>query len=173
MRFLPLAEPQMIVLFVLALLALTIWGAWRARKAAGSKRGRGRAVIAWVRRFLIGAALAVALAGPSVPAEEIELTSNIEIVFAVDRTGSMAAEDGPEGAPRLDAVRSDIVAILQATAGSRYSVLTWTLMRAWKAFHHRRVCGQELRRHVASGGHGVLGRIRGNQARRSIGGNAQ
>ena len=125
MRFLPLAEPQMIVLFVLALLALTIWGAWRARKAAGSKRGRGRAVVAWVRRFLIGAALAVALAGPSVPAEEIALTSNIEIVFAVDRTGSMAAEDGPEGAPRLDAVRSDIVAILQATAGSRYSVLTW------------------------------------------------
>lgn len=81
--------------------------------------------LAWLRRALISALMVTALAGPAIPAEEVELTSNVEIVLAVDRTGSMAAEDGPDGAPRLDAVRRDIVALVDATAGARYAVVTW------------------------------------------------
>ena len=134
MRFHPLIDPGEITLFAVVVLVVGTWGLWRALRAgrvSGSghagKTGRGRAgaYIAWGRRLLIGVALALALGGPSVPAEEIQVASNIEIVFAVDRTGSMAAEDGPDGAPRLDAVREDIGEILQATAGARYAVLTW------------------------------------------------
>ena len=123
MRFHPLVDPATIVWFSGAVVAISLWGLWRALRAAGgSPLGP---IITWTRRILIGAALAFALAGPSIPAEEIRVESNIEIVFAVDRTGSMAAEDGPDGTPRLDAVRTDILKILEATAGSRYAVLTW------------------------------------------------
>ena len=123
MRFHPLVEPLTIALFAVVVLAVFAWGLWRALKATSGRRIH--VFVTWGRRILIGAVLAFAMAGPSVPAEEIEVASNIEIIFAVDRTGSMAAEDGPDGTTRLDSVRSDIIEILGATAGSRYAVLTW------------------------------------------------
>lgn len=48
-----------------------------------------------------------------------------DVFFVVDRTGSMAAEDWGDGAPRLDGVRADVVALTEALPGARYSVLSW------------------------------------------------
>ncbi len=119
-KFLPLVETSMVVLFAITATGLCIWGYIRAKKKPGSD-----ALLTWIRRLLISAVVVVALMGPAIPQEELKLTSNVELVFAVDRTGSMAAEDGPGGEPRLDAVRRDIVSILESTVGARYAVVTW------------------------------------------------
>ena len=136
MTFQPLISPGVLTLLALVLLGLCVWGYLRSRgprkalapgvpKRREAPAGLERAWLRWSRRLLISALLVFAFAGPSVPAEEIEVTSNVEIVLAVDRTGSMAAEDGPDGAPRLDAVRRDIMALVDSTAGARYAVVTW------------------------------------------------
>ena len=78
-----------------------------------------------VRRVLMGMVLVLILSGPSIPDQEVEVASNVEVFLAVDRTGSMAAEDWEDGAPRLEGVRRDLQALVKATSGSRYSVITW------------------------------------------------
>lgn len=88
-------------------------------------RSRRSGLIQVGRRAAMVVALAVALAGPAIPVEEENVVSNVEIVVAVDRTGSMAAEDGPDGAPRLDAVRSDLRSLVEASAGARFAIVTW------------------------------------------------
>lgn len=83
--------------------------------------------VAWLRRLGIALAIAVIAIGPSTTTTTAStVQSNAEIFFVVDRTGSMAAEDyGPDGAPRLDGVRHDIDAIVEAFPGARYSIIGW------------------------------------------------
>ena len=114
----PILEVDQILFFAVAFATLCGWGYWRVRKEPG---GKSR----WLRRALLCVLVVVVMVGPSVPGEEKEVISNVEIVFAIDRTGSMAAEDGEGGAPRLEAVREDILSILNNSAGARYAVVTW------------------------------------------------
>lgn len=125
MTFRPLMEPGAIVFYGLVLLALILVGCFRAKSAVDSHPGAARPWLVWLRRALIAALVVFSLAGPAVREAGEETTSNVEIVFAVDRTGSMAAEDGPGGAPRFDGVRADIAAIVEGSPGARYAVLTW------------------------------------------------
>lgn len=114
MIFRPLFSTGFIVLFsVLWVLVL----AWSFR--------RGKNLPALIRRGLLGLVLVAAMVGPSVPAEEETVSSNVEIYLAIDRTGSMAAQDWDGDHPRLDGVKRDIMALVDATAGARYSIITW------------------------------------------------
>ncbi len=117
----PLISVAGLVLLALTLLALVLFGYFRADRNSGYPG----APVAWFRRALLAALVVFSLAGPSVKEPSEQKSSNVEIVFAVDRTGSMAAEDGPGGAPRFDAVRDDVETIVKETGGSRYAVLTW------------------------------------------------
>ncbi len=117
----PLVSTAAMVVLALLFLALLLSGYFRSDRSPGGSK----TCIAWVRRGLIAALVLFCMAGPSVKEISEQKNSNIEIVLAVDRTGSMAAEDGPEGAPRFDAVRADLEAIVEETPGARYAVLTW------------------------------------------------
>lgn len=122
----PFVQTPTLILLAVVVLSLCIAGYILAtREKQLRPAGKENPVITWIRRFLISALMVFTLAGPAIQAEEIEVNSNIEIVFAIDRTGSMAAEDLSDGRTRIDAVKDDISALLDATAGSRYAVVTW------------------------------------------------
>lgn len=88
-------------------------------------RGRSGAV-RWSLRTVGVLALVVIGLGPSVarPTEE-QVGVGVDVFLVVDRTGSMAAEDYADGAPRLDGVRADLPALVAAVPGARYSILAW------------------------------------------------
>lgn len=87
-----------------------------------SPRRRG----AWLRRAGIAVAIAAIAIGPSTTdTQATTVQSNVAVFFVVDRTGSMAAEDWNEGQPRLDGVRHDVDAIVDAFPGARYSIIAW------------------------------------------------
>ena len=107
-------------LVLLPLLVLCVVAAVRARRS-GDGSGLG-----WVRRGAMVLALAAIALGPAMPSTTTTVTSNVELFFVVDRTGSMAAEDyGEDDAPRLEGVRHDVTALVEAMPGARYSVITW------------------------------------------------
>ncbi|MGC0274307.1 vWA domain-containing protein [Pseudactinotalea sp. Z1739] len=97
------------------LLALTIWQ---------SVRGRGQRRLHWLRRCgMVLALIAIALT-PAVPSSQsTQVSSNAELFFVVDRTGSMAAEDYNGTQPRLEGVRHDLVALTEAMPGARYTII--------------------------------------------------
>lgn len=82
--------------------------------------------LAWARRVLMVLLLAVVAVRPVTSAETEQVERmNGNVLFVVDRTGSMNAEDGPEGAPRLDGVKADMREIMELTAGSRYGIIAF------------------------------------------------
>lgn len=79
----------------------------------------------WVRALTVLMLLGLGL-GPSLPQQpEEELGVAVEMFFVVDRTGSMAAEDWGDRAPRMDGVRQDVTDLVAAVPGARYSVIAW------------------------------------------------
>ena len=103
----------------LPLLVVCVVAAVRARRTAEGSVG------AWLRRTGMVLALAAIALGPAVPSTTSTVATNVEMFFVVDRTGSMAAEDYNGDRPRLDGVREDVVALVEALPGSRYSVITF------------------------------------------------
>lgn len=82
--------------------------------------------LAWARRVLMVLLLAVVAVRPVTIAETEQVERmNGNVLFVVDRTGSMNAEDGPEGAPRLEGVKADMREIMELTAGSRYGIIAF------------------------------------------------
>ena len=134
MSWSPLVSVSTLVVFSVVWAALVGYGFYGGiKRSAGtgipdgkqkSSSARRGAWLALVRRILLGGVLAFALAGPAVSVEREDITTNVEIYLAVDRTGSMAAED-IDGKPRLDLVRRNIEDLLDAAPGARYSILTW------------------------------------------------
>jgi Uncharacterized protein encoded in toxicity protection region of plasmid R478, contains von Willebrand factor (vWF) domain len=53
------------------------------------------------------------------------LTSNIDILFVIDTTLSMSAEDYNGTNPRLDAVKDDVKEIVNEFPGARYSIIVF------------------------------------------------
>lgn len=87
---------------------------------------RSETRIAWTRRFVAMAAVAVMVAGPSVTENQpTAAQSNAEVFFVVDLTGSMGALDFDGQEQRLVGVRHDIAAITDTFPGSRFAVIAW------------------------------------------------
>ena len=78
-----------------------------------------------IRRSLIAVVVIIMGAGPSIPGTIIEVTSNIEVYFVIDRTGSMGAEDWDGVKPRIEGVRNDVGTLMGVLTGSRFSILSW------------------------------------------------
>ena len=121
MTFQPLLSPVVLGLFLVVGLVLVTWVFVRGRRDARGSRG----LLTLLRRGGMVLLLGLAFAGPAIAVEQEDVVSNVEIIFAVDRTGSMAAEDGPDGAPRLEAVRRDIRTLVEASSSARFAVVTW------------------------------------------------
>ncbi|MCL3777794.1 MULTISPECIES: VWA domain-containing protein [unclassified Actinomyces] len=108
-------------LLMAALLALA------ARPALGPETDPGTRA-GWVRRVLLAVVTLTLLAGPGLPARESQAVSSLEVYLLVDRTGSMAAEDwaggpGAGGGTRLDGVKEDLRAVVDAHPGARFSII--------------------------------------------------
>ncbi|MCB7134978.1 vWA domain-containing protein [Cellulosimicrobium marinum] len=125
----PLVPVWALLLLVVPLLVLTGWQAVVAGRPGPDGAPRpGAPRAAWVRRTGAVVVLALIGLGPSVVSTDRDTSvANVDMVFVVDRTGSMAAEDyGPEGGQeRLDGVRHDVVALAESIPGARYSVISF------------------------------------------------
>lgn len=81
---------------------------------------------AWVRRLAIVLLLAVVALRPVTPIPgELTERLNVSIFFVVDRTGSMNAEDGPDGRTRLDLATDDMQRIMEDNAGARFGIIAF------------------------------------------------
>lgn len=89
--------------------------------------GRGRARWMWAARLLMVLLLVGIALRPQVPASSLPpaASGDVDLYFVVDTTSSMAAEDWDDGAPRLDGVRDDVLAIAEALIGARVSLVTF------------------------------------------------
>ncbi|RDV08755.1 VWA domain-containing protein [Arthrobacter sp. RT-1] len=80
----------------------------------------------WLRRGLLVTLLCGAILRPGLPGGSAEAaTADLNVFFVVDTTTSMVAEDHGNGAPRMDGVRQDIMAIAEGLPGARFSVITF------------------------------------------------
>lgn len=88
--------------------------------------GRDIRLRRWLRRGLLVALLLLALLRPGLPGGTAEAAaSDLNVFFVVDTTTSMVAEDYGNGAPRLEGVRQDVMAIAGQLPGARFSVITF------------------------------------------------
>ena len=109
---------HLIVLVVIALVAATF-------VFLSARRSLRTNLMDVIRRSLIAVVVIIMGAGPSIPGTIIEVTSNIEVYFVIDRTGSMGAEDWDGENPRIDGVRNDVATLMGVLTGARYSILSW------------------------------------------------
>ncbi len=80
----------------------------------------------WIRRAVLVLLVGLMAIGISVPGGKSPSGMlNLDVVFVVDTTTSMGAEDYDEDLPRLQGVRTDIQAIARKMAGARFSIITF------------------------------------------------
>ncbi|MGQ4493997.1 vWA domain-containing protein [Dermabacteraceae bacterium P13095] len=116
MNWQPLLSWPALVAGSLPPLLLCLWLIW---KRPGQR-------LSWVRRLLLVAMLILIAARPgSYTQSASDSRLNGDILFVVDTTGSMAAEDGPGGKPRLEQVRKDIRALVEKYQGARFGIIAF------------------------------------------------
>jgi Ca-activated chloride channel family protein len=120
MTFTPILNPLLVLPVLGLMLALCLWQLVRQRRAGVART--------WAARALLVLLVAVVAFRPAIgggaPASTAE--GGLEVYFVVDTTSSMVAEDyGPNDAPRLSGVRSDISAIAQELTGAEFALITF------------------------------------------------
>lgn len=80
----------------------------------------------WIGRLALVGACALLLLRPGIPGGESEtLATEVDVVFVVDTTASIVAEDWDGDEPRLDGVRADVEEIVAHYVGARYALVTF------------------------------------------------
>ncbi len=80
----------------------------------------------WLRRLLMVLMLAVVAIRPVTGDEGLSTQRlNANVIFVVDLTGSMNAEDYDGSKPRLDGAKADIRTIMDGMNGARFSIITF------------------------------------------------
>ncbi|SJM48405.1 VWA domain-containing protein [Gulosibacter sp. 10] len=117
MTFDPIMPAPLLLLAAAALLAWAGYCAFRADR---------RARLRWLGRIAMVAALVVALARPGIGQVSAEVADeSVDVLFVVDTSASIAAQDWDGEASRLDGVVEDIGELAAQHAGARYSVVTF------------------------------------------------
>lgn len=104
---------------VLVGLAAALWAVRRWRHQPRSRPSTVRMVLLVALTLFI--ALDPAIGGGSVAA----IRSDADVLFVVDTTGSMAAEDFDGNRSRLDGVRADIMALVDEFPGAHFALVTF------------------------------------------------
>ncbi|MPV50591.1 VWA domain-containing protein [Pseudactinotalea sp. HY160] len=113
----PLWPIWLLAVVFVPLAALAVWQLARSR---GPRR------MDWIRRCALLAVVVFIGLGPSTQARIPDgLTSNAELYFVVDRTGSMGALDYSGDEPRLAGVRADMEALTDVFPAASYSILAF------------------------------------------------
>ena len=117
MIFQPVIPAVLVVLIVLAIAAVAVW---RVIRSTGGAR------IVWVSRVLLVLACGLLLLRPGVPGgESVTLATEVDVVFVIDTTASIVAEDWDGDSPRIDGVRADVEEIVNTYPGARFAVITF------------------------------------------------
>jgi Ca-activated chloride channel homolog len=116
MRFDPLVPVPVLV----AIAAVTAVGVWlRMRRGAASREG----VLRW---SAMGLLLLLTAADPVVGGGRVAVKrSDANLLFVVDTTGSMAAQDYGASEPRLVGVRRDVAAVADEFPGAHFALVTF------------------------------------------------
>ena len=115
MTIAPLVPWPVLAVVAVATAALAVLR-WRRRPAHGAVV-RSTAMVALV----LVIALDPAVGGGHVDAR----ASNLDVLFMVDTTGSVAAQDYDGDQPRLVGVRADVLDIAEQLAGARFAMITF------------------------------------------------
>ncbi|WP_424467161.1 VWA domain-containing protein [Pseudoclavibacter helvolus] len=108
--------------FVLVLVSVLLLGFCVFALVRASDRRRR---INWALRLAACALILLAAFRPGIgSAPAPNLQSEVDVLFVVDTTASMVAEDW-QGAPRLDGVKADISALASAHEGARFGLVTF------------------------------------------------
>lgn len=108
------------VLLVVAVVLLVVT-AVLVRRHASTPVGAGLAV-----PLVLAVTLVVIAARPMVGTTTVTTTSSgVDVVFMIDRTTSMAAEDHDDGRTRLEGVSDDVARIVESVYGSRFAVVVF------------------------------------------------
>jgi Ca-activated chloride channel family protein len=120
MRFAPLMAWWIVVPFLILGLAAIGWEGYKSR-------GEGvRAVLAWVRRAVTLLLLVAIVLGPSVPGGTSSPgVANLDVLFAVDTTASMGANDYADSKLRLDGAKQDLLALAATLEGAHLGLITF------------------------------------------------
>ncbi|GAA3669538.1 vWA domain-containing protein [Microbacterium marinilacus] len=115
-------QPVLHPLLLLALCApVACLAVLRLRRA---RRGGER--LSWALRLAVVIACAVLALRPGLPGGETRtLATETDVVLLVDTTASIVAEDWGDGRPRLEGVREDVEAIVEAYPGARFALITF------------------------------------------------
>jgi Ca-activated chloride channel family protein len=117
MTFNPMLPVWLLVAFGLLLVGYVMFALVRAE---------GRARLMWVGRLVLVLALVGAIARPGVGSVAANVANDaVDVVFVVDTSPSIAAEDWDGGEMRLDAVKDDIAELAAAHPGARYALITF------------------------------------------------
>lgn len=125
MRFDPLVPvPLLSVAAVVA--AVAGWRWFRRHGADADRVGERRRWGPALRWALMGALLLIAAVDPAVAGGRATVRrSAANVLFVVDTTGSMAAEDYEGGRRRLDGVRHDLLALADEFPGAHFALVTF------------------------------------------------
>lgn len=124
MIFQPVLHPVLLVLLCGPLAVMMLVALVRPSTSSGGTNGPGRGV--WLLRLGMILVVFVMLLRPGLPGGTSQaLTTDTDIVILVDTTASIVAEDWNEDQPRLDGVRDDVQAIIDAYPGARFALITF------------------------------------------------
>jgi Ca-activated chloride channel family protein len=118
MIFQPVLPATLVVILVLAVAA---FAGWRLVRSPGAAR------LTWVVRILLVLACGLLLLRPGLAAggQAATLATEVDVVFVVDTTASIVAEDWDGDRPRIEGVRADVSDIVSRYPGARYSVISF------------------------------------------------
>lgn len=118
MSFLPIIPALLVAVLTAAVLAVAVMAFVRARGTTA------RAV--WAGRMLLVVLCGAMLLRPGIPDGQVTtVATQTDIVLAVDTTASIVAEDWDGDRPRIEGVRGDIAALLDAYPGARFALVTF------------------------------------------------
>lgn len=93
--------------------------------ALGHRRGLTTRTVMWRRVAMAGLLLLVALRPTVGSSPSQAAATDVDVLFLVDRSNSIAAEDYDGQRPRLDGVKADGTELVEAFAGAQFSLITF------------------------------------------------
>lgn len=110
----PIWPPALIVLLTFVLIAACALAASRRRQPG------------WWLRAATALLIGLALLRPGIGAQQVTaVQEEVDVLFLVDTTASVNAEDWGEDAPRLDGMKQDLAALAEAHPGARFGLISF------------------------------------------------
>jgi Ca-activated chloride channel family protein len=119
-KFEPLVSWWLIGAYGIIALGASAWQIWQVR------HGGRKVLIKWLRRAALVVFPAILAIGPSIPGGTSSPgVTNLDVIFAVDTTPSMGAQDYDGTQLRLAGVKSDLLSLASKLPGAHLELITF------------------------------------------------